>query len=538
DTGAGSVVNIADDVDAGSDFGETGDEADGGGPGGVLQGAGRGKGRKPRMQRKELSTKQQDFQVRVKVWEARQLQGANIHPVCKVTVANQTKMTRVKHSTNTPIWQEIFFFNFHMSPAELFDEVIGIQVFNSRKLRSDALIGGFNFDIGMVYEESQHSFLNKWLLLTGSDESQSGVKGYCKISVCVLGSGDEAPTFKKSQGDEDDIESNLLRPAGIQLRKATFILRAYRAEDIPQMDPGYFEGVKKILGVGEEQKELVDPYCVFQFAGKSAKTKCIYTCDHPEWNQELRLGIRVFSRGVTIQVFSRGVTIQVFSRGVTVQVFSRGVTMQVFSRGVTMQVFSSGVTVQVFSRSVTVQVFSRGVTVQVFSRGVTVQVFSRGVTVQVFSRGVTMQVFSRGVTMQVFSRDVTVQVFSKGVTMQVFSRGVTMQVFSRGVTMQVFSRGVTMQVFSRGVTVQVFSKGVTMQVFSRGVTMQVFSRGVTMQVFSRGVTVQVFSRGVTVQVFSRGVTVQVLVKDRLSADDTVGTYTLDMSAISSPGEED
>ncbi|XP_070540972.1 myoferlin-like isoform X9 [Ptychodera flava] len=292
----GGVTVIGDDVDSDSDMGG-GDETDdgggggGGGGGGIVSGSAGGR-KRSKLQRKELSTKPQDFQVRVKVWEARQLQGANIHPVCKVSVAGQTKMTRVKHSTNTPVWQEIFFFNYNMSPAELFDEVILIQVFNSRKLRSDALIGSFNFDIGMVYEAEDHCFRNKWLLMTGTDEAQAGVKGYIKISVCVLGAGDEAPMFKKSKDDSDDIESNLLRPAGIQLRKGCFNLRVYRAEDIPQMDPGYFEGVKKVLGVGEEQKELVDPYFVFQFAGKSVKSKTIYTTDHPEWNQELRLGIR------------------------------------------------------------------------------------------------------------------------------------------------------------------------------------------------------------------------------------------------------
>ena len=28
------------------------------------------------------------------------------------------------------------------------------------------------------------------------------------------------------------------------------------------------EGVKKVFNIGEEQKELVDPYFVFSFAGK------------------------------------------------------------------------------------------------------------------------------------------------------------------------------------------------------------------------------------------------------------------------------
>ena len=35
------------------------------------------------------------------------------------------------------------------------------------------------------------------------------------------------------------------------------------------VDAAYFEGMKKVLRVGEEKKELVDPYLVFSFAGKS-----------------------------------------------------------------------------------------------------------------------------------------------------------------------------------------------------------------------------------------------------------------------------
>ena len=83
------------------------------------------------------------FQVRIKIIQARQLQGANIHPVARVTCYNQTQQTRVQHSTNTPIWNQTFFFNFNVSPAELFDEMLEFQIFNSRRLRSDALIGSF-----------------------------------------------------------------------------------------------------------------------------------------------------------------------------------------------------------------------------------------------------------------------------------------------------------------------------------------------------------------------------------------------------------
>ncbi|XP_025096654.1 myoferlin-like isoform X4 [Pomacea canaliculata] len=250
------------------------------------------KTRKRQRLRPNLSKKPSDFQIRVKVTKARQLQGANVNPVTRVTVSNQSRQTRVKKSTSVPEWNESFFFNFHSAPSELFDELVEFKVFNSKRLRSDALIGSFKFDIGLVYDEPQHALLNKWLLLSDPEDSMAGHKGYLKVSVVIVGPGDEAPSMKGDEKEEEeDVESNLLRPSGMQMRPAMFVLRVYRAEDIPRMDSAFLEGVKKVFNVGEEKKELVDPYFVFSFAGKEVKTKIMYCCDHPEWNQELRLGL-------------------------------------------------------------------------------------------------------------------------------------------------------------------------------------------------------------------------------------------------------
>ena len=38
-----------------------------------------------------------------------------------------------------------------MSPAELCDKPIEIEVMNSKKMRSDSLVGSFKFDVGEVY---------------------------------------------------------------------------------------------------------------------------------------------------------------------------------------------------------------------------------------------------------------------------------------------------------------------------------------------------------------------------------------------------
>ena len=68
------------------------------------------------------------LQLRVKIVEARQLAGANISPVSRIQCHKQAAQTRIKHSTNSPFWNETFFFSFHLPPAQLFDEPIEFQV--------------------------------------------------------------------------------------------------------------------------------------------------------------------------------------------------------------------------------------------------------------------------------------------------------------------------------------------------------------------------------------------------------------------------
>ncbi|GAB5569568.1 fer-1-like protein 5 isoform X14 [Prionailurus iriomotensis] len=75
---------------------------------------------------KPLSSKPQHFQVRVKVYEARQLMGNNIKPVVKVVIGGYQHKTRIKMGNNA-FFNEIFFQNFHEVPAKFFDETILIQ---------------------------------------------------------------------------------------------------------------------------------------------------------------------------------------------------------------------------------------------------------------------------------------------------------------------------------------------------------------------------------------------------------------------------
>lgn len=303
---------------------EEGDEVEEGGEG-AEEGAEPGKPGQPKRKRKrrkrtrrggrKWSNKVQDFQIRVRVLEGRQLPGSNIHPVVRVTVAGQQRETTVKRSTNKPVYNQTFFFNFHLSEAELFDDLLCLEAFNSRKLRSDALLGSFECDIGSIAEMKGHAFVRKWVLLSApvdkDEEEEEGKSkrsrggetpaGYLKITAMVLGPGDQPPAAAKAEPKdiEDDIESNLLMPVGVTRQSAVFTLKVYHAEDLPQMDSGIGQSFKKFFSFfssdddekeeGKGKKGLVDPYMEFSFCGKKQKTAIIYHDSNPEFKTFLKI---------------------------------------------------------------------------------------------------------------------------------------------------------------------------------------------------------------------------------------------------------
>uniref|UniRef100_A0A673HM87 Myoferlin-like n=1 Tax=Sinocyclocheilus rhinocerous TaxID=307959 RepID=A0A673HM87_9TELE len=232
---------------------DAGDVAEPGAPGVSPSGQPKKMVRTTRKRQRTLANKPQDFQIRIRVIEGRQLPGNNIKPVVKVSVCGQTHRTRIRRGNN-PFFDEVFWFL--MCPSDF--------VYNAYSLRADSLMGEFKVCFHII-----HAILMKWLLLSDPDDSISGARGYLNVSMFIVGTGDEPPVEKRETNEEqDDIESNLLLPAGVALRWATLSLKIYRAEDMPQMDDAFAQTVKNIFGGTDDKKNLVDPFLEVSFAGK------------------------------------------------------------------------------------------------------------------------------------------------------------------------------------------------------------------------------------------------------------------------------
>uniref|UniRef100_A0A670ZGC1 Dysferlin n=1 Tax=Pseudonaja textilis TaxID=8673 RepID=A0A670ZGC1_PSETE len=233
--------------------------------------------------RKLLSNKPQDFQIRVRIIEGRQLSGVNLKSVVKVTAVGQTKRTRIRKG-NGPFFDETFFFNVFESPVDLFDQPIFITVSGL-----GLLFLGLHGEC-ITEHRKWHCFLRKWLLMSDPEDFSVGARGYLKVSLYVLGPGDEAPMERKEATEEkEDIEGNVFKPPGVALRGAHFSLKIYRAEDLPQMDDAVMDSVKQIFGFESNKKNLVDPFVEVTFAGKTLCSKIVEKNANPQWNQIVTL---------------------------------------------------------------------------------------------------------------------------------------------------------------------------------------------------------------------------------------------------------
>ncbi|XP_041511848.1 fer-1-like protein 5 [Microtus oregoni] len=222
-----------------------------------------------------LATKPQHFQVRLKVFEARQLLGNNIKPVVKINIGGHRHLTRIKMGNN-PFFNEMFFQNFHEVPAKFFEENILIRVVDSAASRSKAEIGRFQIDIGFIYHSPGHTLLRKWLGLCQRNKTTSGVRGYLKVTIYALGVGDQAPVDQKLPY-EADTQVQIFKSAAVPISLAYLQFFIYCAEDL------HFR----------KHHHSAAPALEVELIGDKLRTYPQSQNDSPIWNQILTFQIQL-----------------------------------------------------------------------------------------------------------------------------------------------------------------------------------------------------------------------------------------------------
>ncbi|NXX91629.1 MYOF protein, partial [Centropus bengalensis] len=125
-------------------------------------------------------------QIRVRVIEGRQLPGNNIKPVVKVHVCGQTHRTRIKRGNN-PYFDEV------SGVKNTVAEMLMLSNCSFESVEFDLMISAMHITDGGVCFILGHAVMRKWLLLNDPEDTNSGAKGYMKVSMFVLGTGDEPP---------------------------------------------------------------------------------------------------------------------------------------------------------------------------------------------------------------------------------------------------------------------------------------------------------------------------------------------------------
>uniref|UniRef100_A0A8B9DCQ9 C2 domain-containing protein n=1 Tax=Anser cygnoides TaxID=8845 RepID=A0A8B9DCQ9_ANSCY len=228
--------------------------------------------------------------VGINIIEAQKLVGVNINPFVVVKVGEEKRHTVTQKSTNCPFYNEVCVMEkgFIITVCLHLLYFFCLQVFHSKNIPFLATcIGTFKMDIVTVYSQPDHSFFQKWAVISDPTDTRAGVKGFVKCNISVTARGDVVGSLPTSSSSRvEDIERNLLLPKRVPAERpwARVCIKLYRAEGLPSMSAGIMGGFSKIIG---EKKVFIDPYVQVSFCGQQGETSVESNTTEPEWNEQI-----------------------------------------------------------------------------------------------------------------------------------------------------------------------------------------------------------------------------------------------------------
>ncbi|CAM9300468.1 unnamed protein product, partial [Phaeothamnion confervicola] len=203
----------------------------------------------------DIEVKSGDYMIYIHIIEARDLKAEDVSgtsdPVVYIDAFGQKMATEVKKSCLSAVWDETFVIslrNLDKEEALLAAGVIRLSISDAdgpAAIKQD-LIGAYSFDATFVYSQANHELHRKWLALTDDENPEdSGVQGYLKASISIVGPGDKLKVHDEEadRRSERDLEAKaggidkmVLRPPNAKSEQQWLVVTAWKAEYLPVMD--------------------------------------------------------------------------------------------------------------------------------------------------------------------------------------------------------------------------------------------------------------------------------------------------------------
>eukprot|EP00903_Cladosiphon_okamuranus_P014837 g13738.t1 len=161
-----------------------------------------------------------DYQLQVHVIEVSDLKGKDSSgtsdPIVYASCLGTTKHTRIRKGVNSAVFDEVLYFNLpNLSRDQLMQATVNLRVLDANTFLRDSLIGSYQFDLLGIYVEKGHEVYRSWVALRDSESGkESGVQGFLKLSVTVLGPGDRQRVHDLAEEIQEELAKEAEAGAG------------------------------------------------------------------------------------------------------------------------------------------------------------------------------------------------------------------------------------------------------------------------------------------------------------------------------------
>lgn len=160
-------------------------------------------------------------------------------PVFTVQTCAKKEYTKRKKKCQACLINQLFVFDFEQKDVYDMDlEKVNIQFVNSKKF-SDELVGVFELDMSVIYHQTNHELANCWVGMSDPKGESSEIMAFLKLSVCVVGEGDELPVHDDDEDDEGENAMEMtkcLMPPSLEQEKRCWQISVIKAINMPHTE--------------------------------------------------------------------------------------------------------------------------------------------------------------------------------------------------------------------------------------------------------------------------------------------------------------